>query len=172
MYLNEHIFLPMVQKARQENCLDLLLAGRGEWRIIERDMFGDFPDRPTDWTGIYGRGIYEIYRNGDYSIKDELEKAIMNICSQGYDDDAYLASMAWSYQLYYENAKTAPFYMRKDRIYKIIKDCIAKDRDKLKNTNIWVYSCGPKGPENLYDFMRMKNDDFIKLGVNLFAEFE
>lgn len=51
MYLNEQFFLPMVQKARQEDCFDLLLAGREEWRIIERDMLGDFPDRPTDWGG-------------------------------------------------------------------------------------------------------------------------
>ena len=42
-YKNEHIFLPLVQKARKKKCLDKLLAGRGEWFVVQTDMFGDFP---------------------------------------------------------------------------------------------------------------------------------
>ncbi|TYZ30258.1 hypothetical protein FZ041_02985 [Selenomonas caprae] len=172
MYLNEHIFLPMVQKARQENCLDLLLAGRGEWRIIERDMLGDFPDRPTDWAGINSLGIYEIYEKGDYKIKDELEKAIIKICIQGYDDDAYLAAMAWYEQLYYENAETAPFVLGRENILQAIKACIVRNKGKMLESTKWIYSCGKKGPYNLYDFMKIMNDIFIEVGVDLFDGIE
>jgi len=172
MYLNEHIFLPMVQKARQEDCFDLLLAGREEWRIIERDMLGDFPDRPTDWGGIYSLGIYEIYEKGDCRIKDEVEAAIIKICTQEYDDDAYLASMAWWNQLYFENAKTAPFFLEKNRILDAIQKCIVRDKDKLMNTKKWIYPWGPNDINNLFEFIKERNGIFVKLGVDLFAGIE
>ena len=73
MYRNTECFLPMVIKAREDKCLDLLMAGRGKWRIIEQDMFGDYPDRPTDWHGIYLFGTYiykgaTIFLNRKYKI--------------------------------------------------------------------------------------------------------
>ena len=167
MYRNTECFLPMVIKAREDKCLDLLMAGRGKWRIIEQDMFGDYPDRPTDWHGIYLFGIYKIYEERDIAIKEELEKALIDICGQEGEDSAYLASLAWSYQLAFENESRAPFKLERNRILESIQTCIRNNKKELLASTKWVYS-DDEYPNNLYREIKMLNKYFIKLGVDIF----
>ena len=61
---------------------------------------------------LYTFGIYPIYRDGDTSIAQDTEDAIVKICQQRYDDDAYLAAHAW----YFNLACNAPFCMDKERL--------------------------------------------------------
>lgn len=166
-YKNSHIFLPLVQGARKKKCLDKLLAGRGEWFVVQRDMFGDFPERPTAVDDIYTFGIYPIYKNGDASIAQETEDAIVKICQQRYDDDAYLAAHAW----YFNLACNAPFCMDKDRLQTAIRECIKRDEDKLKKCSKWVYTLhDTHGPRDLYHFLQLQNSIYLPLGVDLFEE--
>lgn len=170
-YKNSHIFLPLVQKARKEKCLDKLLAGRGEWFVVQTDMFGDFPDRPTDVDGIYIFGIFKLYEQGDTAIAQETEDAIVAICDQPYDDDAYLAGQAFYYYLCKLRAEYAPFRMNIKRIEDAIKNCIIRDKEKMLNTHKWVYTySNTNGPWDLYNFMQMQNDIFLPLGANLFGD--
>ncbi len=167
-YKNEHIFLPLVQKARKKKCLDKLLAGRGEWFVVQTDMFGDFPGRPTAVNDIYIFGIYPIYKNGDASIAQETEDAIVKICQQKYDDDAYLAAHA----LYSHLAGSGPLFpMDKDRLQTAIRECIKRDEEKLKKCSKWVYTLhDTNGPRDLYHFLQLQNSIYLPLGVDLFEE--
>ena len=167
-YKNEHIFLPLVQKARKKKCLDKLLAGRGEWFVVQTDMFGDFPGRPTAVNDIYIFGIYPIYKNGDASIAQETEDAIVKICQQKYDDDAYLAAHA----LYYHISGSGPLFpMDKDRLQTAIRECIKRDEDKLKKCSKWVDTLhDTHGPRDLYHFLQLQNSIYLPLGVDLFEE--
>lgn len=167
-YKNEHIFLPLVQKARKKKCLDKLLAGRGEWFVVQTDMFGDFPGRPTAIDDIYFFGIYPIYKNGDASIAQETEEAIVKICQQKYDDDAYLAAHA----LYSHLAGSGPLFpMDKDRLQTAIRECIKRDEEKLKKCSKWVYTLhDTNGPRDLYHFLQLQNSIYLPLGVDLFEE--
>ena len=170
-YKNSHIFLPLVQKARKEKSLDKLLAGRGEWFVVQTDMFGDFPDRPTDVDGIYIFGIFKLYELGDTAIAQETEDAIVAICDQPYDDDAYLAGHAFYFYLCNLRSESAPFRMNIKRIEEAIKACIIRDKEKLLNTHKWVYTySNTNGPWDLYNFMQMQNDIFLPLGANLFGD--
>ena len=84
---------------------------------------------------IYIFGIYPIYKNGDASIAQETEDAIVKICQQKYDDDAYLAAHA----LYYHISGSGPLFpMDKDRLQTAIRECIKRDEDKLKKCSKWV----------------------------------
>lgn len=168
MYRNIDCFLPMVIKAREEKCLDLLMAGRGEWRIIEQDMFGDYPDRLTDWRGIYLFGIYKIYEQRDVNIKEELEKAILDICEQEEEDSAYLAILAWSYQLSYENDLRSPFRLNRNRILQAMQFCIRNNKKDLLTSTKWVYS-DDECPNNLYREIKKLNEYLIELGVDVFS---
>ncbi len=174
-YKNSHIFLPLVQKARKQKCLDKLLAGRGEWFVVQRDMFGDFPERPTDIDGIYIFGIEELCKRGDSDIAKETEDAIVAICDQPYDDDAYLAGQALYFYLCSLRSGKPPFQMNIERIVNAIKACILRDREKMLKTHKWVYTYrNTNGPKDLYHFMQMQNEIFLPLGVSLFddSEFE
>lgn len=170
-YKNSHIFLPLVQKARKEKSLDKLLAGRGKWFVVQRDMFGDFPERPTAVDDIYIFGIFEIYKQGDTAIAQETEDAIVAICDQPYDDDAFLAGDAFYFYLCNLRSESAPFRMNIKRIEEAIKACIIRDKEKLLNTHKWVYTySNTNGPFDLFHFMQMQNDIFLTLGVNLFGD--
>lgn len=170
-YKNSHIFLPLVQKARKKHSLDKLLAGRGEWFVVQRDMFGDFPERPTDIDSIFIFGINKLCKQGDTSIAKETEDAIVAICDQPYVDDAYLAGQALYTYLSFSRNGHPPFQMNIERIVKSIKACIIRDKEKMLKTHKWVYTySNTNGPKDLYHFMQMQNDIFLPLGVNLFDD--
>lgn len=168
MYKNSEIFLPIVQKARNEKSLDLLLSGRNGWRIIEQDMFGDYPNRPTDWRGIYLFGIYEIYKSGDYNIKEEMKNAIINICDQSDEDSAYMAVLAWHTHLCFEHSSIAPFKLDKSSILSAIQQCLKRNKIILLNSTKWIYS-DKEYPNNEYNEIKMLNKNFKRMGVDLFA---
>ncbi len=171
MYKNSDIFLPMVQKAQKENSLDLLLAGREGWRIIEQDVYGDYPNRPTDWRGLYLFGIYEVYRKGEYIIKNELENAIVNICKQKCEDSAYMAVLAWYTHLYFEYSSIAPFCLKKERILDSIQKCLKNNKSRLLMSTKWVYT-DEEYPNNEYNEIKMLNNNFRRMGIDLLEGIE
>lgn len=168
--MNSEEYFMIVEKARKEQSLDLLLSARGGWRVIPEDMFGDYPNRPNDWRGIYLFGIYKIYKDGDKTIKNEMENAIINICNQEDDDAAYMAVEAWYYQICFEVASIAPFCLERKKILKKIRACLRKNKNKLLNTDKWVDTlCEPDGAKNLYEHILSKERIFLRKGVDLFA---
>lgn len=132
--------LNLVMDARKENSLDSLLAGRGKWRVVIQSHFDDEIDKPTNWRCIYDYGVYELYRRGEKKIKQEIEEAIIKICSQPYEDSAYLAAMAWCFQVEAEEDGDAPFTLNRKLILRAIRNSIKLNKEKLLQSNKWANS--------------------------------
>jgi len=154
--------LQLVMDAIKENSLDSLLSGRGKWRLMKHSHFDDEIDKPTNWRCIYDYGIYELYRCGEKSIKQETEEAIIRICSQSYEDSAYLASMAWCFQLEAEEDGTAPFMLDRMIILRAIRDAIKCNKNKLLKTNKWA-----NGSANLYYELKRINKYIFEEDYNI-----
>ncbi len=91
----------------------------------------------------------------DIIVKNNLENAIIDICAQEDDDAAYMAVEAWYYQLCFEDEEMAPFDLRKDLIFKAIKDCLNRNKSKLLTTTKWVDTLNSSfGAKNLYDHIK------------------
>ncbi|SHK97742.1 Immunity factor for SPN [Selenomonas ruminantium] len=134
-------FEELVAKSRVKGNLIKLLEGRGKWRIVVSDMFGDAPGIPQDWDSIFDKGIYPIYQKGDTKIKEDVEKALCQMCEKDKDDEIYLVVLIWFYNLYKNKANRtnkAPFKLDEQLLTTKVKETIVVKKEKLLNCHKWT----------------------------------
>ena len=104
-------------------------------------MFGNAPGIPQDWDSIFDKGIYPIYQKGDTKIKEDVEKALCQMCEKDKDDEIYLVILIWFYNLYKNKANRinkAPFKLDEQLLTAKVKETIMRQKEELLNCHKWT----------------------------------
>ena len=141
-------FEELVKQTIARGNLIKLLEGRGKWRIVVSDMFGDAPGIPQDWDSIFDKGIYLLYQKGYIEVKDEVERTLCQMCEKDKDDEIYLVILIWFYNLYKNKSSRvnkAPFKLNEQLLTTKVRETIIRKKESLIKCHKWSSS-----NENLY----------------------